>query len=635
MLHSTPNPLQKHKTFRSWRAAAYDGFLTRGRWLDDGFALKTGAESYASVHVEKKGVKSCIPLNVGKTFFPVYHQSQVRLLKEPQRSRRMLIGRFLGFMEWCGYRRLDGEGIRQLHGDSIHGSVKDLIYRSFQYNNRTSGIKIPIAFSLKHGDKSEFVADTFYVRVGELTTFFVLDLDNHRPSWLSTDAHLLLVRRLVGLLPELLERVGGGRVFYDYTRAAPQGIHIWIQLKHRMSTKYVHQLVREFLVENSDQSLDEQLVRCGLPRMDAIEILPTESHLIRFFGAYDRSVFTTHELRAKDNAFDADGLLSHLTGTPTIGDPCDRYAELARAGLDEGGVIVPNKVTISPEQAVLLGESPKHRDGTFVYLVDACLNGVTKPDVLFGTYLRPLATALYFRDLHDHPQRDNEVVATLMKWLETKHNWLVDRVKDKNTKNLRGIIRRLIRNMPNAPNKVRAYWTSVRNKDLAHPERRISLVRCMQATLDRPFPVTKGNLAEVRRLVAGDESCPPPLPSAVQIVMPATVEERLRHHLRKAEVAPGVRTERIVRFAGRVIEEIGLEGRRRIHWGRINELAGLGKGRRHGGRYKRLLIGAGILERGGGRKVGVRSNEYRLSDQVVDELHREMGRATCSPPSAP
>jgi len=603
--------LHDYQTFSSWSQASDKQFASKGLWLNRGCTLKTGAKSYACVHIEDG-------------FFKVFHRSQVRYLKEPQRSRRILLGRFLGFCDWVGYRRHDGGGIRQLQGESIHGSIKDLVYRSFLYRNRTTGIRVPIAFKIEEADKQEFIADAFYVRAGSLTKFFVLDLDNHRPTQESTEAHLLLVRRLVELLPELLKEVGGGKVFYDYSQFAPQGIHIWILLKNQKYTKNLHETVRKFLVTHSDRTLDEKLRMSGLLEMGSIEILPTESHLIRFFGAYDRTVFTTTELKPRDQAFDAQALLRHIQDKTTIGDPCDRYGELARAGLvDRRERLIPTTARISPEQSILLSERPTSKANPFVMLVDACLNGVSKPDVLFGTYLRPLATALYLRDLHDHPHRDREVVTTLMRWLETKHNGLVTRIDNGETKNLRGIIRRIVKSIANAPDKVRRFWASVRTKDLAHPERRVSLLKCMTTRLDKPFPVRKENLDQVRRLVEGRDARPP-ASSPVPLILPGTVEERLRDHLRSAEVAPGKCSDRIVRFAENLIGEIGLAGHRRIHGDRINKLAGLGRGRENSGRYKRLLAGAGILEPGWDRslKVGVNSCEYKLCDWVLDELTR-------------
>jgi len=351
-----PRPLHEYQTFPSWNRASENQFCSKGRWLDMGYVVKTGEESHACVRIERKSAVGVDDTHATDNhrwpaeYFSVYHRTQVRYLKQPQRSRRIVIGRFLGFCDWLGYRRHDGGGIRQLRADSVHGSVKDLVYRSFLYRNRTTGIKVPIAFSIKKEDKNDFVADAFYVRAGELTRYFVLDLDNHRPTRVSTEAHLLLVERLVGLLPELLKEVGGGKVFYDYSQFAPRGIHIWVLLNHRRHTRKLHEAVRKFLVEHSEASLDEKLRLGGLPEMGAVEILPTESHLIRFFGAYDRSVFTTRELKPRDNAFDAEALLDHIHDKTKIGDPCGRYGELARAGLAGDGLdaVVPGRATIVP-----------------------------------------------------------------------------------------------------------------------------------------------------------------------------------------------------------------------------------------------------------------------------------------------
>jgi len=604
-----PHPQPSREIFSSWEGARVKDFQTHGRWMDMGYTVKTDEDSHASVRFDGQ-------------LFQVFHREQVRELTEPKKSRRILLGRFLGWCDWYGFRRqADGE-ISQHPAKSLHGSAKDLIYRSFLYRNRTSGIRVPVAWTPK--DKAEFIADAFYVRATNMTRYLVLDLDNHFPTIASTEAHLLLLEKLVGLMPQLLLRMGGAKVFYDYSQFAPRGIHIWIVLPYARNTQRLHARVRKFLVANSDPGLDERLRMNGLVEMGSIEILPTESHLIRFFGTYDRCVFTTKELKPRDNAFDADGLLAHITARTTVGNPCRRYGELARVGADtETTVSEVSTVTLSPKIVCLTRECPTAKDNPFAHLVDACLNGVTEADVLFEAYLRPLATALYLRDLHDHPQRGQEVVKTLMRWLELKHNGLVTRILDKKTKSLKGIITRIVKNIGHAPAKVQGFWASVRQRDLAHPDHRISLVRCMETVVDKPFPVTKANLPEVRKLI-GCEAISSPVSAAVEVFLPCTVEARLRHHLLVAGRAPGARTERIIGFADRLIKAFGLSGHKRIHWTRINALAGLGKGRKSAGRYKKHLIGAGILEPGPDKSArpGQLSSEYLLTDWVVEEILR-------------
>jgi hypothetical protein len=607
----TPPPV----SFSSWGEASAKGFHARGLWTDKGYRVKDGEKSYADVETEDG------------FFIKVYHEAQVRELKEPMKSRRILIGRFLGRTEWFGYGDCDKGRISQWHTSAINLSMRDLIYRTFTYRNRSSGIGIPFHDERKRGAR----ADALYVRAGEKTRYLVLDVDNHLPNMMSTEVHLRLVKRLVDLMPRLLSWLGGAKVFYDYRQESPQGIHIWIMLPYLRTTKHVHQRVRTFLINNSDPELDMALRMNGLLEMGSLEILPSESHLMRFFGGWDRRVFTTEELKPNKEGFDAQALLAHLNARTQVGDPCPRYGELARAGVCSQQARQV-RVRPCPKVEVVTADRPSQRSNYFAYLVDACLNGVMEDDVLFGAYLVPIATALYFRDFHNHPRRNEQVVLTVMGWLQNKHNSRVTRIEEGKTKNLEGILRGIVKKMDSTPTKVRGFWASVRQRDLAHPDHRISLVESMERVLEKPFPVTKENLSEVRRLVEGGDALPSTSAGAVEVFLPTTVEARLRDHLARCDVALGACTDRIVRFAEKLIQEIGVQGQRTISSGRINQLALLGKGRKTAGRYKKLLVGAGILlDRGKGHWVGKRSAQYRLTDWVMDEVRKETMGVRASP----
>jgi hypothetical protein len=594
------------RVFHSWKSANHAGYQARGLWRDMGFVVKKGEQARAVVQNEE--VQDC----------KVYHREQVRELKEPQRSKRILIGRFLGHSEIFAIRDHHTGKITQHSTDTLYCSPKDLVYKTLLYKNRTKGIRVPI---FGFGNKR---AEGFDFRCATTTHYLVIDLDNHRPTWASTEAHLLLVKRLVELLPRLIAFIGGGRVFFDYRQDAPQGLHIWIWFQYPRNTARLHEGVRTFLISNSDPALDERLRMNGLLEMGSVEILPTERHCIRFFGGYDRRVFTTEELKPTKHGFDAESLLKHLNGVKVIGDPCQRYGELARAGLgierqdEEPPIVIPARI------AAVASDKPSSKDNFFAYLVDASLNGVSDPDELYASYLIPLATALYFREFHDHPQQGQQVVHALMNWLERKHNGMVSRLLNNQRRDLERSIAGIVRKMDGTPEKVREFWASVRQKDVAHPDHRISLVRCMETVLDEPFPVTRENLAEVRRLVEGGDALPSTSAGAVEVFLPTTVEARLRDHLARCDVALGACTDRIVRFAEKLIQEIGVQGQRTISSGRINQLALLGKGRKAAGRYKTLLVGAGILrDRGKGYSVRERSAQYRLTDWVVDEIRKQ------------
>lgn len=600
-------------SFSSWGEASAKGFHTRGLWADKGYRVQDRERAYADVETEDG------------FFIKVYHEDQVRELKEPMKSRRILVGRFLGRTEWFGYGDYDKGRISQWHTSAINLSMRDLIYRTLNYRNRTSGIRIPFNDERKRGAW----ADALYVRAGEKTRYFVLDLDNHLPTQVSTEVHLRLLKRLVDLMPRLLSWLGGAKVFYDYRQDSPQGLHIWVMLPYPRATEHLHQRVRTFLINNSDPELDEALRMNGLLEMGSLEILPSETHLMRFFGGYDRRVFTTEELKPHKEGFYAEALLAHLNAKGQVGDPCERYGELARAGVGSERARQVRMQTCPKVEAVT-SDRPSQKTNFFAYMVDACLNGVMEDDVLFGAYLVPIATALYFRDFHDHPRRNQQVVLTVMQWLLAKHNNRVTRIQEDETNNLEGILRGIVMKMDLTPEKVRGFWASVRQRDLAHPDCRISLVKCMEAVLDRPFPVTKENLGEVRKLLGGEVPSTPA--STVEVFLPGTVEERLRDHLTKAGRSLGVRADRVVRFAERMIQEIGVSGHGRISSARINSLGCLGKGRKTAGEYKRLLVGAGILEPGWDRTVRVRKRnaEYRLVPWVTDEIRR-----ACLPTNPP
>ena len=590
--------------FPSWGEANKDGFQARGLWRDMGFTVRKGEKAYAEVDNEE--FHEC----------KVYHRDQVRQLKEPQKSKRILIGRFLGQCDWFAIRDHGTGRISQHHSLELRGSLKDLAYKTFLYKNRTTGIRIPLFWREKKR------AEGLDFRASEKTRYVVLDIDSHHPTEASTEAHLLLLKKLVSLLPRLVGFLRATSVFFDYRQDAPRGIHIWIYFRYPRDTKTLHERIRTFLMSNADAELDKQLRSNGLKEMGSLEILPSESHCMRFFGGYERRVFTTKELKPTKHGFDAESLLLHLDGPRQIGDPCHRYGELARAGL---GLEQEDKppVAVCSRILELTSDKPSKRGNFFVFLIDACLNGVNEPDELYGVYLVPIATALYYRDFHGDPKRNEKVVNALMGWLERKNNGQVSRIKDDQKSDLLRCIRGIVRKLSNTPDKVRQFWDSVRQRDLAHPNHRIRLAKCMETVLDQPFTVTKENLSQIRQMVEGVQVINSPVTRRINL--PGTVEQRLRHHLAKAGRSPGKRTDRIVTFAERLIQEIGVLGNRTISSARINELASLGKGRKSAGKYKTLLVGADILKPDWDHAimVGKHCSHYRLVDWVVEHIRHE------------
>ena len=613
------------RTFSKWDEVTSHGYGTRNYWLYNGVGISK--KEPPTAHCSADG-----------QFLPLFHRKQTRLLAEPQRSRRLLISRFIHKPEVVGLKSHETGDITQWHQSALFGSLKDLVYKSFNYKYSLKGVSTPLRWP-----RQTFRVDDFYVRAGDFTNWFVLDVDNHDPSAESTNAHLMLVKRLVSLMPALVRVLGGGSVFYAYRQDSPQGIHIWVTL-HGLPriTKNLHERVRDFLKSHSDPELDRELDRRGLRKMQATEILPTEGHLIRLFGSCYRRVFTTTELKPKAGWFDAEALYRHISAKVTDGDPYHRYADLALAFCQADPL--PDSPSSAPMTACLtdvLVTRPDRKGNYFASLVDSALNGVREGDILFESYLSLLSRALFYRDFHDHPNQRHLVVSTVMDWIERKHNGMVTRVNKGNRRNLVAVCHHIVRHMHETPPAIQDYWVKVRENDAKYPNQRISLVACMKAELKTPFSVTKETLKQVNGLLEGMggsqveevgkgytynskvNPLPPSSPSSPSPPppLPPLVEARLRDHMTHIKGLRKKTYERIIKLACGLLNEIGLEGERRIQWKRINQLAGLGRGRRLTDRYKKILVGAEILKswKYSGRPK-VKATLYRLTEWVIREM---------------
>ena len=610
------------RTFSKWHEVTSHGYGTKTYWLYNGLGIGKKEKSTATLLVDEQTIR-------------LFHRSQTHSLAEPYLSRRLLIARFIHKPDVVGVRCHDTGAITQWPHWQVYDQLKDLLYKSFNYKHARKGV----AMSLRWPRKT-IRADDFYVRAGDLTNWFVLDVDNHAPTAESTNAHLMLVRRLVTLMPALVRSLGGGSVFYAYRQDSPQGIHIWVTLGGlpRITTN-LHQRVREFLKADSDPDLDRELDRLGLRRMQATEILPTEGNLIRLFGSCYRRVFTTVELKPKDSWFDAEALYRHISAKVTDGDPYHRYADLALAFCQADPL--PDSPSSAPMTACLtdvLVTRPDRKGNYFASLVDSALNGVGEDDVLFDAYLSPLAQALFYREFHDHPNQSHLVVSTVIDWIERKHNGMVTRVNKGNRRNLVAVCHHIVRHMHETPPAIQDYWAKVRENDAKYPNQRISLFACMKAELKTPFSVTKETLKQVNGLLDGMggseveevgkgytynskvNPLPPSSPSPPP-PLPPLVEARLRDHMTHIKGLRKKTYERIIKLACGLLNEIGLEGERRIQWKRINQLAGLGRGRRLTDRYKKILVGAEILKswKYSGRPK-VKATLYRLTEWVIREM---------------
>ncbi len=611
-----------HKIYDEWRKVP-PGLHTSGQWRGEGLGIRNKERPKAYWDPED--------VVFPERLVGLFDKSQTYQLTEPKRSKWLLINKFAHNKEAFGLRPVgDSQPIRR-HTTFLQGSVDDLIYRSFDYKHRVTGT--PTRF-IREG--APIHADAFYVLAPETINYLVLDLDNHFPTLASTEAHMLLVRHLVKHMPDLARLIRASSVFYDYALAGPQGIHIWLTLHSRRGTRELHETVRGFLGEIADPAIDARLRANGLKPTASLEILPAERQLIRMFGSYERRVFTTRELEPKDNGFDAEGLLDHIEWRRTNGDPCDRYHELALAGLGNDIPHAPSTTSVSPAFIALSSTAPSRRSGYMSRIVDACLNGVTEGDVLFQDYLSPLAQALYWREFHDRPDRARLTEEALLRWVDRKHNWMVTRINKGKRRLVDAQIGHVVKGLPATPAGIRSFWGKVVANDQAYPHQKVSFVACMEAVLKNPVTVDKNLLKNLPVLLKGsggqiakgntyNVSKVSSLSSASLLSLPACIETRLRSHLEKAEIRKGKSQQRIVDFALRLLNEIGPRGFRTIDGKRMNTLADLGNGRKHILRYKNLLVGADILEPGWKNTARVKklAARYHLTPWALDEVRKQ------------
>jgi hypothetical protein len=621
--------------------------------FDDWLKIPPGLRSSGMWHGEGRGVRKkqtpvarFDPDGTGdpRRLIGLYNRAQTYELTEPTRSKRMLARMFVRRNELFGLLPVGGDRPIHRHTNFLRGSVSELVYKSFDYGHRGKGTPTSFRF-----EKKPVFADAFYVLAPEYTDWFVIDIDNHWPTEESTEVHLRLVRHLVEKMPEIARSIRASSVFFDYRPDSPRGIHIWVKLDRKWAVKPLHHKVRVLLRRLADRVIDADLQTHGLKRMGTLEILPTEGQLIRMFGGWDRRVFTTEELKPKKQAFDAESLLRHIKSGRIDGNPCDRYADLARAGLGGDVREAPAASPVQPRVLLLSSAAPSRGAGYIGGIVEACLNGVTEGDVLYEAYLSPLAQALFWREFHDRPDRARLTEEALLRWIDAKHNGMVTRISEGKRKLVAEQIRHVVKKLPFTPPGIRNYWAKVVANDRAFPRQKISFVDCMDTVLKKPVQVSKNVLKQLPSLLAGggglttngntyNISCGSGVSknssSSVLSSLPPLVTARLQDHLRCAGVRTGKVQERILLFTLRLLNEIGVSGTRTIHGGRMNQLAGLGQGRNHIRRYKKLLLGADILEPGSkntASKAKRLAARYDLTPWALDDLRRHWKNCCPSP----
>ena len=614
-------PVDAPRIFDDWMRIP-PSLRSLGMWHGEGRGIRKNQKPMAHFDPDSQGGP--------RQLIGLYERPQTYELTEPTRSKRMLIRMFVRRNELFGLRPVGGDKPIHRHTCFLRGSVSDLVYRSFNYRHRGRGTPTGFRFVRK-----PVFADAFYVLAPEYTDWFVIDIDNHRPTKDSTESHLRLVRHLIRNLPKIARSIGASSVFFDYQPDSPRGIHIWFTLRRKWAVKALHHTARALLRRLADPAIDAGLQRHGLKPMGSLEILPTEGQLIRMFGGWDRRVFTTEELQPKNEMFDAESLLRHIKSCTISGDPYDRYSSLARAGLGNSAGEAPSAMPVKPAVLLLNSAAPSRGAGYIGRIVDACLNGVTEGDVLYECYLSPLAQALFWREFHDQPDRARLTEEALLRWIDTKHNGMITRLDEDKRKLVVQQIRHVVKKLPFTPVGIRNYWAKVMANDRAFPHQRICFVDCIDAVLKRPVLVSRNVLKQLPSQLAGgmvihakgntyNVSCVSTLSPSFSS-LPPLVAARLSDYLRTIGVRTGKVQERIILFALRLLNEIGTSGTRTIDGGRMNQLAGLGQGRNHIRRYKKILLGAGIIESGWkntASKAKRLAARYELTSWVVDELRQ-------------
>ena len=611
------------KIYDDWRKVP-SGLRSSGMWRGEGLGINTQKEKPRAYFDPDDALDY-------ERVIPLYEKTQTYRLTEPTRSKRILINRFVRRNELFGLTPVNGDHPIFRHTNFLRGGVSDLVYRSFDYKHRGTGIPTRFLWESK-----PIYADAFYVLAPEKTDWFVIDIDNHKQKKASTEAHLKLVAHLVKVMPDIAKRIGATCVFFDYAQESPRGIHIWVMLGRRWTIGPMHNAVRKILMRLADPIIDASLCKNGLKAMGSLEILPTEGQLIRMFGSHERRVYTTKELLPKNGQFDAESLLAHIESRRIDGDPYERYATLAYARLGNDLHEARPTASVPAPLLSLASTAPTQRSGYIGHIVEACLNGVTEEDSLFETYLCPLASALFWREYHDQPDRARLTQDALVRWIDRKHNGLVSRINTGKRRLVVAQIRHVVKRLPATPPGVRALWAKVVANDISYPHQTVSFSACIDCIVKNPVHVDRQTLKTLPAILKAGGVLPTKgntykgssvstVSSRSLLPLPPALETSVRTHTQRAEKRKGKFQDRVVTFALRLLNTIGLDGTRTIDGRRMNELAGLGKGRKHILKYKKLLVGAGILEPGWkntASKAKKLASRYDLTPWALDELKK-------------
>ncbi len=584
--------------FETWAEAKKAGFQTRSQWRKVG----KGVRDRSTAFIEWKGERRSL-----------YHENQTTALKPKTLAVDRLIDRFVGRTDVFGYQRHGRHG-EWSQESNYRWDARSLIKQGFNHRRcHDQGIRM-----------GRMMAQAFSVRSGENTSFFVVDVDCHNPTSVQVGAHLRLVEVLQAKLPELLEHLGGGSIFYQYRQIETSGIQFWVTLNRPFYTQHLHETVRAFL-SSLDEELDQELRQVGLSGLDEIEIRPTETQLISVPGCYGKTVFTDRELKLVDGWFDVIGLDEHIESQRLAGNVFPRYEALLKANWDHRVKRAP-KSPIRPSRAngasLILSLDSLRKDGSRYWtdLKRVAIEGVTIPDRLYQNYLQPLGQCLYFRDFAHRPDRETLVANELFDWVLAKSNGLVSRIEKEGE--LRRVCCALAKSLEKKTCKsVKDYYRSMLMKDLLYPHRIEHLYEYMRAEAKQntiPCIYCKCSLSQSVNAVDSitrpmDDS---PLPSLI-----ARQIEVIGEQLRKGKVR-----QRFTTFARNFLNEIwsGDNSEKNISWQRINVLMGKPslKSRQTQDKYKKLLLHHGLI-RGDWEKYirrGAYSSRYRLTEWACQQF---------------
>lgn len=615
--------------FRFWSEAEDRGYRTKNQWRRKGHGVK--------------GKSTAVIRWRGKDIF-LYHRDQTTMMRERTKAAWRLIDRFVARTDVFGYRPFRTDEWLQLDNSEWRWNLKEFVKQGFNHIKcHNTGIQLT---------KDGLIAQAFAVRCNAKCDFFVIDLDNHYPNVANIPVHLELVALLQNHLPQLVESLGGGSVFYQYRQVEPTGIQCWVTLNWRQRIQSppgfegLHEKVRKFLLmlETKAPGLNSRLEAAGLATLDRIEILPTQSKLISVPGCYEKTVFTTEELGWFKNGFDVLALDSHITSQLTTGMVLPRYQELVEfcwgSNFCPSGaeVVIPIELNDSPSPSqtpnqpakseVISLDDPSRDNGRYwTDLKRKALEGVTSPDSLYEDYLQPFAQCLFFRDFVRQPDRHALVEEELFSWVTAKHNGLVSRILTGKVEAIRRQCRHVAQKIEDKTcPAVKQYYQRILLKDTIYPHQIEHLYEFMREGADQ----TKRNTVGVIYCKCSiSDSVEPKDRPVDDTALPFKINgrsEELAQSLRKGKIR-----DRFVTFTRRFLNEIasGDQGGKSIHWQHINSMMDKPnlENRQTQGRYKKKLVEGGLISDEWEKFIrrNACSSKYRLTDWVLEEFRQRDG----------